>query len=227
MLEIILIHSPLVGPSSLLPTADALKAQGIKCATPSPLRPHAPPPSWHDWPIRLKGAVPDMASAVVVGHSMGGLLAARLAADIHAAGFICLDARIPPASGPTQPVEPEFHDFLRTLPLSDGHLPPWQDWWEVDAFEGADISEDTRKTVLSDIPSLPLSWFDDAFEMPDWSGIRKGFVRTSHTFIDEARRAEADGWPVIRLKGTHLHPATKPEETAQAIIACCADMQIT
>jgi len=168
-----------------------------------------------------------MASPVIVGHSMGGLLAARLAADIHAAGFICLDARMPQPSGPTPPADPEFHDFLRTLPLKEDHLPPWQDWWDTDVFEGTGISEDHRKAVLSDIPSLPLSWFDDAIEMPDWSGLRKGFVRTSHTFIDEARRAEAAGWPVIRLKGTHLHPATHPEETAQAIIQCCADMQIT
>jgi len=221
MLEIILIHSPLVGPSSLLPTAEILQAQGVRCATPTALRPHAPPPAWHEWPARLKGTLPDMASPVVVGHSMGGLLAARLAADIHAAGVICLDARIPPETGPVNPVEPEFRKFLDTLPLTDGTLPPWHEWWDVDVFGDTNLPSDRREAVLADIPALPLTWFDDQFDMHDWSGIRKGYVRTSHTFIEETRKAEAMEWSTVRLRGTHLHPATEPEETAQALIDCC------
>lgn len=53
-----------------------------------------------------------------------------------------------------------------------------------------------------------------------------GFIRTSLTFVEEARRPEAMEWPVVRLKGTHLHPLAEPEETADAILQWCAMMDL-
>jgi len=67
---------------------------------------------------------------------MGGRLAARLAGDLKAAGVIFLDADVPPAAGPTAPIDPSFRRLLDRLPVTDGLYPPWHEWWPVDVFEG-------------------------------------------------------------------------------------------
>lgn len=226
MLKIILVHSPLVGPNSLAPTAEALRELGLQCLVPSPMTAGLDIPSWRDWPDTLLGQVPSTGPSVVVGHSMGGLLAARLAGQLGAAGMICLDASIPPETGETPTVEPAFHDFVKGLPNQDGLLPPWHEWWPVDVFAGAEISSQMRARVLSDIPRLRLDWFDDTFDMPNWSGAKRAYLRTSPAFIDEAKKADALGWDVAKLRGTHMHPATEPQETADAIVSCCQRMGI-
>lgn len=224
MPDIVLIHSPLVGPASLAPTRAALEKRDRACHLPSAYRAGEAVPAWRDWPARLALALPAMQGPVIAGHSMGGLLAARLAADLRASGMICLDAAIPPESGTVLPVEPSFRAFLDTLPLDDGLLPPWNDWWPNDIFDGTDVCDAARDAFLADIPALRLDWFDDDFAMPDWSTAARAYLRTSLSFVEEARRAEARGWPVVRLKGTHLHPLAAPEETANAILQCCAAM---
>jgi Alpha/beta hydrolase family len=217
--DVVLLHSPLVGPSTLIPTARALEALGVRVFLPSPSA-AGDPPRWRDWPQHLLQSLPPLSAPIVVGHSMAGLLAARVASALRADRVVCLDANMPPETGPTPPVDAAFQAFLRTLPIASGVLPPWHEWWPVDVFNGVPVDAGLRDQVLSEVPRLRLDWFDDAFEMPDWSRASQGYIRTSPWFDREADRAEARGWPTIRLDGTHLHPTTHGEETARAIMAC-------
>ncbi|MCR9239939.1 MAG: alpha/beta hydrolase [Rhodobiaceae bacterium] len=217
MPQFVLIHSPLVGPSSLVPTADALSALGFATYVPTPNAP-ASHTRWCEWPLRLLDTLPELEDPILVGHSAGGFLAAFLAGTLNAKSFICLDAMMPPERGVTPPVEPAFLKFVRSLPITDGLLPIWTDWWEGDLLAEAPISPGLKTTFLAELPRLPLAWFDDSFEMPDWSCAKRGFIQTSPAFHDEAKRAEERGWPVIRLTGTHLHPALAPKETAAALV---------
>ena len=220
MPQFVLIHSPLVGPSSMIPTADALCALGFVTHVPSPgaLSGYT---TWREWPLRLLEALPEMEDPILVGHSAGGLLAAYLAGALHAKAFICLDAMMPPERGMTPPVEPDFLKFVRSLPTKDGLLPIWTDWWDGDLLAEAPMSPGLKAAFLAELPRLPLTWFDDSFEMSNWSCAKRAFIQTSPVFRDEARRAEDRGWPVARLKGTHLHPALAPKETATALVDLC------
>jgi pimeloyl-ACP methyl ester carboxylesterase len=172
----------------------------------------------------LLQTLPKMSAPIIVGHSMAGLLAARLASAIGAHSVICLDANMPNELGPTLPVDPSFRNFLNTLPTTDGILPPWREWWPVDIFANVSITAALRNQVLGEMPRLGLDWFDDVFEMPDWSDAKRGFIRTSAWFDQEADRAEARGWPTVRLDGTHLHPTTHGVETAGAIVDCARQL---
>ncbi len=223
MASFVLIHSPLVGPSSLQPTADVLTNRGFAVHVPTPM---APPgtTSWQDWPQRLLDVLPDLKRPILVGHSAGGLIAARLASALNASAFICLDAMMPPETGPVPPVESEFLTFVQTLPLQDGLLPVWTDWWEADLLGAVPISPELKETFQAELPRLSLDWFEDCFDMPDWSASARGYVQTSPVFDDEAHRAWARRWPVISLNGTHLHPMIAPEETATALVEICQQL---
>ena len=221
-----MIHSPLVGPSSLTPTANALKELGVQCGVPLAFETGENIPRWRDWSAKLIDGLTPTDRPVIVGHSMGGLLAARLASELEAIGVICLDANMPPELGPTPTVDPEFHAFVKTLPLDNGLLPPWHKWWPRDVFEGTNISPALKADILDEIPRLRLEWFADHFDMPSWAETKRGYLRTSPVFANEAKMAEERGWTVIKLKGTHMHPAIEPIETAKAIMLCCQKMGV-
>ena len=222
MFEIVLVHSPLVGAVSLEPTRKRLSAKGHGCHLPDPSHGGIQLPSWHNWTSAIIEQCRPTSDAIFVGHSMGGILAAKLACDSGSMKFICLDAAIPPSSGRVQPVEDDFLEFVKSLPVdTNGALPPWQDWWPIDVFEDAPDPDNIRARLFETTPRLPISWFSDVFDMPDWSSANAGYIRTSRTFAEDARTAESLGWPVVKLKGTHLHPASAPDKTADAIIECC------
>lgn len=223
--EFVLIHSPLVGPTSLAPTSAVLQSHGFVVHVPTP-DPACGLSSWRDWPHGLQNSLPKIDDAILVGHSAGGLLAAYLAGTLKARAFICLDAMMPPERGLTPPVDPEFMNFVRSLPTEEGMLPIWTDWWDADLLANAPLDMNTKAMFIAELPRLPLTWFDDAFEMPDWSSSARGFIQTSPVFDNEAIRAEGRGWPMICLKGTHLHPALAPTETAGALLDMCRVLSV-
>ena len=222
MFEIVLVHSPLVGAISLAPTQKRLIALGCDCHLPDPSKGGTILPSWRGWTSKILEKCTPSLSTIFIGHSMGGRLAAKLACDTGSMKFICLDAAIPPKNESIRPVEDEFLEFLKTLPVDEDHkLPPWQEWWPIDVFEDGPDPDDIRDELFQTTPRIPLDWFHDVLDMPDWSAANSGYIRTSRTFADDARTAEALGWPVEKLKGTHLHPASAPDKTAEAILNCC------
>ncbi len=225
MPQFVLVHSPLVGPSTLEPTAEVLRTKGFAVHVPTPIS-RKEQTSWHNWPRCLLNALPIMRDPIMVGHSAGGLLAAHLAGTLKAKAFICLDAMMPPEQGKTSPVEPDFMHFIRSLPTENGLLPVWTDWWEDDLLANTAMSTKLRATILSELPRLHVDWFDDSFDMPNWSRSTRGYIQTSPVFNDEAKRANEHGWPVITLQGTHLHPALSPKETARAIMDMCQNMAV-
>eukprot|EP00439_Symbiodinium_sp_Y106_P088689 s1_g1225.t1 len=131
---------------------------------------------------------------------------------------------IPPERGAVPPVEPEFLAFVQSLPIQDGLLPVWTDWWEGDVLGAVPISLEVKQRFQAEQPRLSPDWFADSFDMPDWSASPRGYLQTSPVFADEARRAKALGWPVVSLTGTHLHPMLAPGETATALIDICRDL---
>ncbi|MXO90521.1 alpha/beta hydrolase [Pontixanthobacter aquaemixtae] len=222
--EIVLLHGPLVGPASVEPTRQELQSRGLTVVVPKPANDQANI-AWRDWPASLTDRLPKLDLPVFVGHSMGSLLAARMAADYAECGMICLDGDIPCLNGPTPPVAASFRPIIEGLPQSDRLLPPWHKWWPSDPFQGWPVTDAEKARVSADIPQLRFDWFDDSFIMPNWDHAAKGFIQLNAWFDEESKRAEKLGFPVERIEGTHLHPAVAPVETADAIIACIARME--
>ena len=216
-MELVLIHSPLVGPSFWHATASALEARGHRCHTPTARTASGDIAAWRDWPERIRESVATGARPILVGHSAAGRLLPTCAQKLDAAAIVFVDAPIPPAVGPVSPVEPEFLAFVRGLPIAGGTLPPWSEWWGEHAMAALIPDAGARERFAADLPRLPLEWFDDVVPVPPWRTLPAGYLQTSQHYSADTEDARERGWPVRVLHGTHLYPLTEPESTAAAL----------
>jgi hypothetical protein len=138
--------------------AEVLRQRGARCHVPTPADPLTP---WRDWSRQLQVALPPVDQPILIGHSAAGFLLPSLAAALNAAALVFVDARVPPPQGITRPVDGPFFDFVKTLPLEGGLLPPWSQWWPDGAIEAHFPDPSARAEFEADLPRLPLTWFDD------------------------------------------------------------------
>jgi len=133
----VLVHSPLVGPTSWLPVARELERRGRVAVVPSLLGvAEAPEPQWRHVPAAVCVATSDLQQRVVlVGHSGAGLLLPVIAdaLDVEVAGLVFVDSRLPPPAGRSPLGAPEFIEQLRAM-ATDGLLPTWSRWFGPDAM---------------------------------------------------------------------------------------------
>jgi pimeloyl-ACP methyl ester carboxylesterase len=165
----VLIHSPLVGPTTWSPLADALERRGRAAVVPSLLGvAEAPSPQWRHVPETVRAATADAGSpAVLVGHSAGGLLlpviADTMPGDVDALVFV--DSFLPPASGSLPLAGPGFIDQLRAL-ATDGVLPPWSRWFGESEMRELVPDKGLHAALEAEMPRLPLSYFEASVPLP-------------------------------------------------------------
>lgn len=162
MKSILLVHSPLVGPSSWTASAELLRGHGFDVAVPDLTGvAHASPPRWQ----RLVGDAVEAAEVlgaqvVVVGHSGAGAflpaLAGRLAGRLGSLVFV--DAVIPPPACVHE--TPARMRALLDEQTLDGQLRRWLDWWPDDVVMDLVPDAAERTALLADMPSLPRSFYD-------------------------------------------------------------------
>jgi len=232
--ELVLVAGPLVGVSGWRPTARKLRALDWQVHLPDVLTAAGGPthaPRWSSWPSQLVALLSLSEPPIMVGHSIASLLVADLACKLPVRGVIIVDGEIPPDRGPTGPVTPEFRQRIEQRADRDGLLPPWSEWWRTErgaAILGTDVlarHPELYEEFQRGLPRMRLDWFDDVIELSPWSHVPAGYVQTSALYEHSADEAERRGWPVIRLRGTHLHPTLQPDETAEAIARLVAQIE--
>jgi pimeloyl-ACP methyl ester carboxylesterase len=219
----VLIHSPLVGPTTWSPLAEELERRGREAVVPSLLGvADAPPPQWHYVPETVRAATRAGSTAVLVGHSGGGLLlpviADALRGEVDALVFV--DSFLPPASGRLPLALPEFMDQLRAL-ASDRLLPPWSSWFGEGAMRELVPDESLRAALEAEMPRLPLSYFEASVPLPDdWDARPCGYLLfTAETYGPSAGEARDRGWQVAEVQGVqHLAMATHPVAATEALL---------
>lgn len=158
----VLVHSPLVGPSTWLPVAEQLVSAGYHARVPSLLGVCDGAPPY--WP-RISSAVrenldhvPAGSPVVLVAHSNAGYFLPTIRAQLarRVTGSIFVDAALPARCGSTPVATPELLDFLRPRAV-DGMLPRWTDWWDEADVAAMFPDSVTRRTVVDEQPQLPLA----------------------------------------------------------------------
>jgi pimeloyl-ACP methyl ester carboxylesterase len=221
----VLIHSPLVGPTTWSEVARELERRGRQAVVPSLLGvAEAPAPQWRHVPEAVRDALPQAADQILlIGHSGAGLLLPVIADTLscEVTGLIFLDAFLPPSSGDAQLLPPELLDRLRPL-ASDGVLPPWSQWFGEHTMRELVPDPALRSTLEREMPRLPLSYFDASVPTPDgWAEQPCAYLLLSpDTYGESATRARNLGWPVADVPDAHhLTIVTDPVAVTDALLA--------
>jgi hypothetical protein len=204
----VLVHSPLVGPSTWHPVARELEGNGRVALVPSLVDvARAPAPQWqHVCRAVRAGTEHVLGPVTLAGHSGAGLLlptiAERLASPIAAMLFV--DTFLPPPAGTVALAEPEFLDDLRAR-ARGGILPPWHRWFGEHALRALVPDDATRARLEAETPRLPISYFEDRPPVPErWDRRPCAYLLLSEQpYAAAAEDARARGWPTAALGGAH------------------------
>jgi hypothetical protein len=218
-MRVILLHSPLLGPSSWRPTAAALSARGHAVETPPwPRLSTIGGDFYRALAAGLAAKVEGGEPAVLAAHSGAGALVPALTAALRTPvrGAIFVDAILPhPGLSWFDTAPPELRTQLRAG-AEDGRLPPWDGWWPPGALERLVPDEAVRDGLVGELERLPVDYFEEP--APDDHLAAPGaYLQLSGAYDDEARLAGRQGWPVVRLPLNHLAILTQPQAVAGAI----------
>ncbi len=226
----VLVHSPLVGPSTWSPVAQELERRGHDAIVPSLLGAAvASPPQWRHCVEAVRDATQTLSRPVVlVGHSGGGLLLPAISASVGSpvSRLLFVDSGVPATTGETAlALPPPLLDHLRTLAV-DGTLPPWSAWWGGEEALSDLVPDPGLRAVLAqEMPSLPLAYFDQRVPSPTgWDSVPCGYLLLSDAYRESAAEARKRGWRVEEIAGAqHFHIAVAPEAVTEALIRLIAD----
>ena len=229
----VLIHSPLVGPTTWSEVARELERRGRQAVVPSLLGvAEAPAPQWRHVPQTVHYALSQVTDPLLlIGHSGAGLLLPAIADTLNRelAGLIFVDAFLPPASGDTQLMPPELLDRLRPL-ATNGVLPPWSQWFGADTMRKLVPDPALRSSLEREMPRLPLSYFDASVPMPEgWLDQPCAYLLLSpDPYGESATRARNLGWPVADLPHSHhLTIVTDPVAVTDTLLTLERALAVT
>jgi hypothetical protein len=214
----VLLHSPLLGPSSLRATADELRALGETAETPAWPRLGELEAGFYE-PMAERVAAQIAAGPVVlVAHSGAGALVPAVAARLREpVAAIFMDAILPhPGRSWFDTAPQNLRESLRSG-VQAGLLPAWHDWWPPGALERLVPDEAVRQAMIEELEPIPAAYFEAAAP-PGEAPARSAYLELSDAYEDEGRLANRLGWPLVRLPLQHLAPLSHPAAVARALI---------
>ncbi|WP_019547107.1 hypothetical protein [Streptomyces sulphureus] len=221
---LVLVHSPLVGPTTWHPVAERLRTAGHEVRVPSLLDVGSGEPPY--WPRAVDAVreslagVPDDAPVALAAHSNAGLLVPAIRAGIAqpVAHSLFVDATLPATAGPSPALPPELLEALRPMAV-DGVLPRWTDWWPEDDVAAMLPDPELRRAIVEEQPALPLAYFEQCLPVPrGWGDGACSYLQFSPPYDGEAADARDRGWKVERLPGTHLQQVVDAGETVRWVV---------
>ena len=216
-MKLVLLHSPLVGPGSWDALAPVLRQRGHDVVVPdlSAIM-QGSPPYYSKLAILAASAAQD---SILVVHSGAGALVPAIAEQASIQGSIFVDALLPhPGKCWFDTAQPALNARVRSL-ARDGVLPPWHRWWPNGAIEM--LLGERYDAFAADLNSLPLAYFEEV-ALDIGLATTSAYLQIGEMNAAETDWAQAQGWPVARLKLHHLAMLTDPDAVAAAILNLAA-----
>jgi alpha/beta hydrolase family protein len=219
---LLMVHSPVVGPSTWTVTANVLRKNGFRCEMPD-LRSAATghPPYYPNLAAAAAKAVDDVGGSVVlVGHSGAGALLPAIADILGARSrdAVFVDALLPhPGRSWFDTKPPALREQLLGM-ATGGVLPPWHEWFPPGVIDEMVPDPAQRRAFQAEIPRLAPAYFDEPAPVTGGDGsLRCALLRFSAAYDDAADEAELRGWWVARKDWDHLRMITAPDAVAEVI----------
>ncbi len=226
--SLLLVHSPLLGPSSWRPFAALARELGLDLALPdltdvvSAAQPH-----WRHFVRAAAEAGSTLTPpTVVVGHSGAGVFLPAIARhlDKPETALTFVDAVVPPQAGAhtTPPRMAEMLDRQST----DGVLAQWLDWWPEDIVEELLPDPADWDTLRADMPQLPRAFYDEAVPVPEgWSDGRCCYLRLSAAYDGALDTARELRWPTASLDSSHLSIYRDPRRVLDTVVTLAGQLR--
>jgi hypothetical protein len=218
--NLLFVHSPVVGPSTWNSTADRLRDKGFRCTVPDLTSVvTCGPPYYPKLATAAAQAVADD-PVMLIGHSAAGPLLPAIADAVgsRTIAAVLVDANLPHPGHSWFDMAPvPLREQL--VDLADaGRLPPWNEWFPANAIEELVPDPDVRRQFIAEIPRLPLAYFLERAPLtPTWDGLRCAYLRFSGAYDHGADEADRLGWWVARRNWDHLRMLTAPDAVADLI----------
>jgi hypothetical protein len=221
----VLVHSPLVGPSTWSLVAEELRARGLPVAIPSLPAERPGEPYWRQHVDAVVAQVADAAPPLVlVGHSGACPLLPAIGAAVRdpIAAYVFVDGDLPlvPAGGSRldllRAASPALAAELEALLDQGGAFPTWRD---------EDLREEIpdpalRASVVAEVHPQPRPFWEEQLPaVAGWPDAPCGYLELSAHYGGAATRAQREGWAYRHLPGRHFEMLTRPAEVADAIVA--------
>ena len=217
---LLLVHSPLVGPSSWSDFASLARLAGADVVVPDLTGVAiARSPRWCYFVDEACSAVQHLEGPVtVVGHSGAGVGLPVISAKLgdRCSSVIFMDAVVPPTSGAHR----TSTNLIQLLDQQnvDGVLRRWLEWWPDEVVRGLVPDLEQRSLLLDDMPRLPRAFYDEEVVMPDqWTSRAIGYLQLSPAYDADRKEAMDCNWPTISLNANHLSTLTAPDEVLTAL----------
>jgi hypothetical protein len=215
-MRILLVHSPVIGPSTWRWVADALDSRGHTVVVPDLTHVASTGDPLEFARVAVRAGDPGE-EVIVVGHSGAGSVLPAIAAGLpKARRTVFVDAGLPPCEG-TFSAGGEFLESLRRLAV-DGVLPVWSHWWGEGVMQTLVRDDDRRRAIEADLPQVPLAFFEASIAAPaGWCRSEGAYILLSDAYRSDATRAASFGWPVVERLGAHLDIANDEEAIADTL----------
>jgi hypothetical protein len=225
---LVLVHSPLVGPTTWQPVAAMLNARGRQTCVPDLTCALAAGPSYLARQVDVVTRAASGQPCVLIGHSGAGPLLAMAGSHIEdVTAYLFVDAGLPaPGQSWLDTVPSELAAHLMAMVDADRMLPPWPQWWGEEVMAELIADPAARRRFAADCPKLPMAMFEEiAPEVPDWPDAPAAYLRLSEAYDEPAGQARVLGWPVTELDSHHLAPFTDPAVIADALLGLLGMLQ--
>jgi hypothetical protein len=201
----VLVHSPVVGPSTWRWVAETLRSAGHDVVVPDLVGAAATgaPDVFAAGVVACCGSGDD---TVVAAHSGAGAVLPSVIANliVRPRRVVFVDAGLPPCAGRFT-AGGGFLPTLRGLATA-GVLPRWSQWWAPEMLAKLVPDPGRRNVIEVELPRIPLAWYEATIEVPPgWCRAADcAYVLLSDAYRDDAARAAELGWQVVERPGTHL-----------------------
>ncbi len=218
---VLLVPSPLCGPSTWRPVAGELRSHGLAgvVATLSD-RGAEDEPAWRRHAASAVRALEPISldrRVLLAGHSGAGpllpVIASLLEHDL--VGTLFVDAGIPKDGLSRLDLiageAPDLAEELRELLAADGVFPDWSD---EDLRDELPDTED-RVMVLEEVHPRGREFWEEPIPVPEtWPEHPCAYLRLSPGYDVSMAEARERGWPVRELDGRHFQLVSEPEVVA-------------
>lgn len=228
----VLLHSPLVGPTTWALVGQQLQQRGLEVVIPTLVRADAGAvPYWEQHVqavARAVAPVPPHQPLMLVGHSGAGMLlpAIRQVTRRPVAAYLFVDAGVPQDGKSRLDLfdQPDEADQFREAAVG-GFLLPWSSEDVHEVIPDATL----RHRFVAELAPLPLAVYEEPLPVfADWPDAPCGYLRfgANPAYDASAAHAQQAGWPYRQLQGAHFHMLVDPVEVTTALLALLEQLGI-